>query len=186
MSSRSRTASVASFSPERTPTTFDDEETKISYNSLTDLYLPAKRPPSQTIVTNIGNAATCSSLTLSTSVYLLTNKLDDDGLDYLFFEKEDSGPDTLHTPEKTYERRGTCRYIFEDDRGFVMYSKRGWLNCASLVLIISTLLFVFVVWPVWRKVGNQRNRDPLSQFESDLTRQSGPFLSTDLPTRGST
>ncbi|PLW27177.1 hypothetical protein PCANC_26394 [Puccinia coronata f. sp. avenae] len=144
------------------------------------------RPPSQTIVTNIGNAATCSSLTLSTSVYLLTNKLDDDGLDYLFFEKEDSGPDTLHTPEKTYERRGTCRYIFEDDRGFVMYSKRGWLNCASLVLIISTLLFVFVVWPVWRKVGNQRNRDPLSQFESDLTRQSGPFLSTDLPTRGST
>jgi hypothetical protein len=127
---------VASFSPERTPTTFDDEETKISYNSLTDLYLPAKRPPSQTIVINIGNAATCSSLTLSTSVYLLTNKLDDDGLDYLFFEKEDSGPDTLHTPEKTYERRGTCRYIFEDDRGFVMYSKRGWLNCGELVFRI--------------------------------------------------
>jgi hypothetical protein len=37
----------------------------------------------------------------------------------------------------------------------------------------------FTVWPVWWDVVHRRHRDALGQY--DLTRQSGPFLPSELP-----
>lgn len=173
-STSSDTESISSYGKDRT--VFDEEE---SY--MTDVDLPEiKQLASQTIGPNFACATTCRSLSISTGYYSVKNKLDDDGLD---FEHEDSrpgSPDMLHTPERPYQRHGPCRYIFEDDHGFDVHSKRGWQNCAALVAIITLLLWAFVVWPVWRNTEYHRHHDPLATL--DLTRQSGPFLPSELPT----
>ncbi|KAA1112264.1 hypothetical protein PGT21_027272 [Puccinia graminis f. sp. tritici] len=175
ISTSSDTESVISCAKERT--IFDEEEL---YNTLTDVYLPeVKQLPVQTLGTNLAYASSCNSLSISTGYYSAKNKLDDDGLD---FEQEDSrpcSPDTLHTPERPYQRQGPCRYIFEEDPSFVASSKRGWMNFIALFAIITILLGAFVVWPVWWDVIHRRHRDSLGQY--DLARQSGPFLSSELP-----
>jgi hypothetical protein len=123
-STPSDTESVISYAKERS--IFDEEEL---YNTLTDVYLPeVKQLPVQKLGTNLAYTTSCHSLSIATGYYSAKNKLDDDGLD---FEQEDSrpcSPDTLHTPERYYQRQGPCRYIFEEDPSFVVSSKRGWMN----------------------------------------------------------
>jgi len=179
MGSPTEAESDSSFGQEISMTIYDDEDARSTYSSATatDVYLPGQK---------LGAEFGCSPLSVSTAYYAANNKLDDDGLDFLAFEEENSrpsSPDILHNPGKLSPRYGRSRYILEEDRGFAISSKRGWFNCAALALITCALLFAFIIWPVWRKLGDPHRRQSADQL--DLARQSGPFLPSDLPTGSS-
>ncbi|KNZ48932.1 hypothetical protein VP01_531g13 [Puccinia sorghi] len=127
MASPTETEGDNSFAREISITIYDDEDARSTYSSATAVYLPGAGLPGQKL-----SGSVCSSLSDPTGYYSLNNKLDDDGLDFLFFEQENSrpsSPDILHIPGKLLPPYGPSRYILEADRGFAIYSKRGWFNC---------------------------------------------------------
>ncbi|KAH9459318.1 hypothetical protein Pst134EA_019471 [Puccinia striiformis f. sp. tritici] len=160
----------------------DEEDMRLSLVTLTEVHLPeVKQLPSPMIGPNFGCASNAHSLSITTGFYSAKNKLDDDGLDFQYEDSRPSSPDTLHTPDKPFQRHGPSRYIFEDgEQGFAAGSKRGWLNFSALIVIILSLLTAFVVWPVWMHLGQTQHTHRL---QLALSRQSGPFLLSQLPTK---
>ncbi|KAI9610646.1 hypothetical protein H4Q26_006793 [Puccinia striiformis f. sp. tritici PST-130] len=164
------------------PSISDEEDMRLSLVTLTEVHLPeVKQLPSPMIGPNFGCASNAHSLSITTGFYSAKNKLDDDGLDFQYEDSRPSSPDTLHTPDKPFQRHGPSRYIFEDgEQGFAAGSKRGWLNFSALIVIILSLLTAFVVWPVWMHLGQTQHTHRL---QLALSRQSGPFLLSQLPTK---
>ncbi|POW03889.1 hypothetical protein PSHT_11491 [Puccinia striiformis] len=124
----------------------DEEDKRLSLVTLTEVHLPeVKQLPSPMIGPNFGCASNAHSLSITTGFYSAKNKLDDDGLDFQYEDSRPSSPDTLHTPDKPFQRHGPSRYIFEDgEQGFAAGSKRGWLNFSKPTSRSFYLLSFFV------------------------------------------
>ncbi|KAH9812103.1 hypothetical protein DFH28DRAFT_417205 [Melampsora americana] len=117
------------------------------------------------------------SLNIITDEITSRDNLGCSGLSFFCDDFLPATPDTLHTNEKPYPRRGISRYIIETDLNYTIYSYRGWLNLGFVVFLIFTMMYVFAIWPIYQYLARVGTTNPTDEW----SRQSGPFQSSDLP-----
>lgn len=75
---------------------------------------------------------------------------------YMWYTNEPEDDDALHEPDQKPTKRGQAVI----KQPFVLWSKRGWMNASTLLLLILALLSLFLVYPVYLTYHNKPFKGP--------------------------